>query len=125
MIADGCVIAAGARVEKSVLSPGVSVGPGTVIRSSVILTDVSIEAGVRVERTVIDKIVRIGRNARIGQAPRHPKSASEGFGITTVGKNAQIPAGITIPRGSVVAADATQEYFLRATPLPPVLAKKK
>jgi glucose-1-phosphate adenylyltransferase len=125
MITDGCVIAAGARVEKSVLSPGVSVGPGAVIRSSVILTDVSIEAGVRIERAVIDKIVRIGRNARIGQAPRHPKTAAEGFGITTVGKNAQIPAGIGIPRGTVVAADATPEYFLSAAPLPPVLAKKK
>jgi glucose-1-phosphate adenylyltransferase len=125
MITDGCVIAAGARVEKSVLSPGVSVGPGAVIRSSVILTDTVIDAGARIERSVIDKIVRIGRNARVGQSPRDATGLTEGPGITTVGKNAQIPAGIRIARGSVVAADATPEYFLRAAPLPSTLAKKR
>jgi glucose-1-phosphate adenylyltransferase len=125
MITDGCVIAAGARVEKSVLSPGVSVGPGAVIRSSVILTDTVIDAGARIERSVIDKIVRIGRNARVGQSPRDAKGLAEGPGITTVGKNAQIPAGIRIARGSVIAADATSESFLRAAPLPTTLTKKK
>ena len=109
MITDGYVIAAGARVEKSVLSPGVSVGPGAVIRYSVILTDTVIEANARIERAVIDKITRVGRNARVGEAPRNPKSHPEGPGITTVGKNAQIPAGIRIPRGTVVAADATPD----------------
>ena len=123
MITDGCVIAAGARIEKSVLSPGVSVGPGAVIRFSVILTDAVIEAGVRIERAIIDKIVRVGRNARVGQPPRTPRTASEGFSITTVGKNAQIPAGIRIPQGAVVAADATPEYFLRSAPLPATLAR--
>jgi len=124
MITDGCVIEAGARVEKSVLSAGVSVGPRAVIRHSVILTDTIIEAGARIERSVIDKIVKVGKNARVGQAPRNSKSPVEGSGITTVGKNAQIPAGIRIPRGSIVAADATPEYFLRPIP-PPVAPVKK
>ena len=125
MITDGCILAAGARVEKSVLSPGVSVGPGAVIRYSVLLTDTVVEAGARVERAVIDKIARVGRNARVGQTPRSQKNLPEGPGITTVGKNAQIPAGIRIPRGTVVAADATPEYFLRAAPLPASIARKK
>jgi glucose-1-phosphate adenylyltransferase len=123
MITDGCVIAAGARIERSVLSPGVSVGSDAVIRSSVILTDTFIDAGARIERAVIDKIVRVGKNVRVGQASKGHEAA-EGAGITTVGKNAQIPAGIRIARGSVVAADATPEYFLRAAPLPPILAKR-
>ena len=125
MITDGCVIAASARVEKSVLSPGVSVGQGAVIRSSVILTDTIIEAGARIERAVIDKIVRIGRNSRVGQSPRDGRGLGDGPDITTVGKNAQIPAGIRIARGAVVAADATPEYFLRAAPLPTSLTKKR
>ena len=125
MITDGCVIEPGARVEKSVLSPGVFVGARAVIRHSVILTDAIIETGARVERSVIDKIVRVGRNARVGQVPRSAVASSEAPGITTVGKNAQIPAGIRIPRGTVVAADATPEYFLKAAALPPALAKKR
>ena len=124
MITDGCVISAGARVEKSVLSPGVSVGPGAVIRYSVILTDTSIDAGARVERAVLDKIVRVGKGARVGQSPKGGGAPAGGPGITTVGKNAEIPAGIRVARGSVVPADATAEYFLQAAPLPPVLAKK-
>jgi glucose-1-phosphate adenylyltransferase len=123
MITDGCVIAAGARVEKSVLSPGVTVGPGAVIRYSVVLTDTSIEAGARIERSVIDKIVRVGRNVKMGLPPKKGASPADGAAITTVGKNASIPAGIRIPRGSVVAADATPEYFLKAAPLPPALGK--
>ena len=125
MITDGCVIEPGARIEKSVLSPGVFVGARAVIRHSVILTDAVVETGARVERSVIDKIVRVGRNARVGQVPRSAVAPSDGAGITTVGKNAQIPAGIRIPRGTVVAADATPEYFLKAAALPPALAKKR
>jgi glucose-1-phosphate adenylyltransferase len=126
MITDGCVIEPGARVEKSVLSPGVFVGARAVIRHSVILTDTVVETGARVERSVIDKIVRVGRNARVGQVPRSAAGGpSDGPGITTVGKNAQIPAGIRIPRGTNVAADATPEYFLKAAALPPALARKR
>jgi glucose-1-phosphate adenylyltransferase len=124
MITDGCVIAAGARVEKSVLSPGVTVGPGAVIRYSVILTDTSVEAGARIERSVIDKVVRVGRNVKMGLPPKKGSDPAEGAAITTVGKNASIPAGIRIPRGAVVAADATPEYFLKAAPLPSALVRK-
>src|SRR4029077_17686697 len=78
-----------------------------------------------IERSVIDKITLVGRNARVGQAPRNAKKSPDGPGITTVGKNAQIPAGIRIPRGAVVAADATPEYFLKPAPLPASIAKKR
>ena len=43
LITDGCVVSAGARVERSILSPGVFVGPDAVVRDSVILTDTRIE----------------------------------------------------------------------------------
>jgi glucose-1-phosphate adenylyltransferase len=107
MITDGCVIASGVRIEHSVLSPGVTVGPRAVIKDSVILTDSSIEAGARVERAILDKTVHVGRNARVGQMGR----AAESPGITTVGKNARIPARMIVPRGAVVDSDSTPEYF--------------
>ncbi|HMF09629.1 MAG TPA: glucose-1-phosphate adenylyltransferase [Thermoanaerobaculia bacterium] len=107
MITDGCVIGEGARVERSILSPGVTVGPRAVIRESVILTDASIGAGARVERAVLDKFVHVGRGARVGQVGR----STDAPGITTVGKNAQIPERMTVPRGAVVDADSTPEYF--------------
>jgi glucose-1-phosphate adenylyltransferase len=107
MITDGCVISPGARIERSVLSPGVWIGPEAVVRDSVILTDSVVEEGARVDRSILDKSVRIGKRARVGQRPK----AGEGPGITAVGKNAQIPDRICVKRGAVIDADATPEYF--------------
>jgi len=110
MITDGCVISSGARVDRSILSPGVFVGPGAWIRESIILTDTWIDAGARVERAIVDKSVRIGRKARIGKATRGEKS-TDGAGITTIGKNAEIPDGATVRRGTVIHTDVTAEQF--------------
>jgi glucose-1-phosphate adenylyltransferase len=107
MITDGCVISPGARIERSVLSPGVWIGRNAVVRESVVLTDSVIEEGARVDRAILDKAVRIGRRARVGQKSK----PGEGPGITTIGKNAQIPDRITVKRGAVIDADATPEYF--------------
>src|SRR5690606_23036859 len=67
MITDGSIICSGARVVRSVLSPGVYVGPGAYIYESVILTDSYIERDAVVERAVIDKGVVISQGARIGE----------------------------------------------------------
>ncbi len=107
MITDGCVISPGARVERSVLSAGVWIGPNASVRDSVILTDSVVEEGARVDRAILDKLVRIGKRVRVGQRPK----AGEGPGITTVGKNAHIPERITVRRGAVIDADASPEYF--------------
>jgi glucose-1-phosphate adenylyltransferase len=107
MITDGCVISPGARIERSILSPGVWIGRNAVVRESVVLTDSVIEEGARVDRAILDKAVRIGRRARVGQRSK----PGEGPGITTIGKNAQIPDRITVRRGAVIDADATPEYF--------------
>jgi glucose-1-phosphate adenylyltransferase len=77
------------------------------VRDSVILTDSIVEEGARVDRAILDKLVRIGKRVRVGQRPK----AGEGLGITTVGKNAQIPDRITVKRGMVIDADASPEYF--------------
>ena len=107
MITDGCVIAPGARVERSILSPGVFVGPKAVIRESIVLTGTIVEAGARVERAIVDKVVRVGKNARVGRMPK----ADEKLGITTVGKNAQIPDKTIIAPGAVIDADAKPAFF--------------
>ncbi len=109
LIADGSIIASGAKVERSVLSPGVYIGPNAVVRESIIFTDSYIEAGAKVERAIVDKKVSIGHNCRIGQID--PKSA--GLDITTIGKSAQIPNGVKIGRGAVIGTDVGPEFFSR------------
>ena len=107
LVTDGCVIEAGALVERCVLSPGVSVGVNAIVRESVVLTDTSIGHGARVQRAILDKSVRIGKGAKIGGRLRAGDAGArtEGLGLTTVGKNAQIAEKTEIPIGAVIESD--------------------
>lgn len=53
-------------VERSVLSPGVVVEPGAVVRDSVLLHDVVVRAGAHVQRAVVDAGADIGAGVRVG-----------------------------------------------------------
>jgi glucose-1-phosphate adenylyltransferase len=110
LITDGCVIMPGARIEKSILSPGVVVSPKAVIRQSIVLTGTVVEQAARIERAIVDKFVNVGRNARIGRLPK----ADEKLGITTVGKNAQIPDRTVVAPGAVINEDARPGFFSEA-----------
>jgi glucose-1-phosphate adenylyltransferase len=105
LITDGCVILAGALVERCILSPGVTVGVNAILRESIVLTDTSIGAGARVQRSIVDKSVKIGRGAKVGGRLRHAEGKSEGLGLTTIGKNAEIAEKTEIPIGAVIESD--------------------
>ncbi len=106
LITDGCEIAPGAVVERSVLSPGVLVRSGAVIRESIVLSSTEIGGGTILEHAIIDKKVVIGSNARIGSI----LSATEPQ-VTMIGKNSQIPDGFTIDAGAVIGTDVIDTDF--------------
>jgi len=111
LITDGCVIEG--TVEYSVLSPGVRVARGAVVRNSIILTDSDIRAGAVVDRCVIDKQVVIGENAHVGHgADYSPNPIGDLLsGISLAGKNAWIKHGVKIGRNCVVAGDVRESDF--------------
>jgi len=111
LITDGCVIEG--TVEYSVLSPGVRVARGAVVRNSIILTDADIRAGAVVDRSIIDKQTIVGENAHVGYgADYSPNSLGDLVsGITLTGKNSRIKAGIKIGRNCIVAGDVREEDF--------------
>ena len=92
-------------VERSILSPGVYIGPGAIVRDSIVFTDSYVEAGAHVERAIIDKNVIVGPNACVGRRD----DADGSPGITTIGKNVQIAAGLTIDRGMSISPDVYLE----------------
>jgi glucose-1-phosphate adenylyltransferase len=61
LVADGCKIEG--TVENSILSRGVRVEAGAVVRHSIIMQNTDIQSGARVEHVISDKdvIVREGR----------------------------------------------------------------
>jgi len=114
LITDGCVIEG--RVEYSVLSPGVRVGAGAVVRDSIVLTDGTIEPGAIVDRSILDKNVVVGEGARIGfgtdYTPNRLDPTGLHTGITLVGKNTHLPAGLRVGRNCVIYSDLTEDDFV-------------
>lgn len=112
-ISPGCVVEG--HVERSVLSPGVIVEKGAVIRDSVIMHDTVVKRGSLVERCIIDKKVVIGRNSSLGTG--NPGTANIEFpeqlhsGLTLVGKQAIIPDGMRIGTNCIIHPLAVKADF--------------
>ena len=67
MISHGCVI--NGTVVNSVLSPGVRVDVGAVVRDSIVMFDSVIRSGAVVDRAILDKEVVVGQGAIVGEGP--------------------------------------------------------
>ncbi len=107
LISHGCMIAG--TVVNSVLSPGVRVDVGAVVRDSIVMFDSVIRSGAVVDRAILDKEVVVGPGAIIGDGPidDRPNRQEPGrlnTGITVVGKRAIIPRAARIGRNVKVAA---------------------
>ena len=61
------------RVVDSVLSPGVVVEEGAVVRASVVLHDAVVRSGARVERAIVDAGVEVGPGVTVrSDDPENP-----------------------------------------------------
>jgi glucose-1-phosphate adenylyltransferase len=114
LISHGCQV--DGMVVNSVLSPGVVVGVGAVVRDSIVMFDSVIRAGAVVDRAILDKEVTVGPGAIVGEGgdltvanrltPSHLNT-----GITIVGKRAVIPRGVRIGRNVRVDPDVRATDF--------------
>jgi glucose-1-phosphate adenylyltransferase len=116
LISHGCEIAG--TVVNSVLSPGVRVDVGAVVRDSIVMFDSVIRSGAVVDRAILDKEVVVGQGAIVGDGPfdDRPNKQEPGrlnTGITVVGKHAIVPRGARIGRNVKVAADVRTSDFAR------------
>lgn len=113
LLSNGCVI--NGTVINSVLSPGVRVEHGAVVRDSVVMNDTTIKAGALIDHCVLDKQIEIGADAQVGvsddNTPNQLEPANLNTGITIVGKRARIPAGATIGRNCRVDPNVTPDDF--------------
>jgi glucose-1-phosphate adenylyltransferase len=113
LLSNGCRV--DGVVERSILSPGVYVAEGAVVRDSVILNNTVIEAGAVVDRCIVDKNVRVGRGVRIGDSddntPNRAMPEQINTGLTLVGKQSVIPENIVIGRNVVIHAYSPEEAF--------------
>src|SRR5438034_3456555 len=114
LISHGCVI--NGTVVNSVLSPGVRVDVGAVVRDSIVMFDSVIRSGAVVDRSILDKEVVVGPGAIVGDGPDYdtPNKQEPGrlnTGITVVGKRASIPPGSRMGRDAKIAGDVKATDF--------------
>jgi glucose-1-phosphate adenylyltransferase len=114
LISHGCII--DGTVVNSVLSPGVRVDVGAVVRDSIVMFDSVIRAGAVVDRAILDKEVVVGQGAIVGDGPYDapPNKQEPGrlnTGITVVGKRSVVPRGARVGRNVKVGGEVRSSDF--------------
>lgn len=111
LIANGCRI--DGTVQRSILFPGVSVGRGATITDAVVMADTVIEPDARVDRALLDKYVRVGEGAVVGDGEeRGPNELSWLSNLVLVGKDAWIPPGGRVMRPAQLGVGGRYEDFV-------------
>ncbi len=113
LLSNGCVIRG--SVSHSVLSPGVYVSPGAVVRDSIILNDTWIGPGAIVDKTIIDTNVVVGGGAIVGDGDdntaNHQMPDKLNTGINVIGAESIIPIGKRLGRNVLVGANTAESAF--------------
>ncbi|MDQ6670564.1 MAG: glucose-1-phosphate adenylyltransferase [Chloroflexota bacterium] len=115
LISHGSII--NGAVEHSVLSPGVFVAEGAIVRDSILFPDCIVGPGSIVDRAILDKNVVVGADVHLGEGddarPNRTQPRNVSSGISVAGKGARIPSGLSIGRNCLIAADVIERDFHR------------
>jgi glucose-1-phosphate adenylyltransferase len=112
MIAEGCMIYG--KVENSILSPGVFVDSGAVVKDSIVMSNTRVCEKCLIEKSILSERVKVGSGSRIGVGEPEPNRLEPDiydWGITVVGQEARIPAGTDIGKNVMIDAGVCWEDF--------------
>ena len=102
LITEGCQVFG--QVERSVLFPGVYIGPGAKVKDSIIMPYASIGAEAIISRAIIGRKTVVEAGAQIGLEDVADPEASHWFsGITLIGDNLTITSETRIKRNALLA----------------------
>lgn len=120
LLSNGCQI--DGKVERSVISPGVVIKEGALVRDSVVLGDTIVESGATIDRCIIDVGVTIGADAQIGygddNAANETMPSQLNTGLTLIGRKSILPAGVTIGRNVVIHPETQARAFGKRKNIP-------
>ncbi len=116
-------VAAGARVERSIVSEGteiygtvinsvigagVIVGPGAVVRDSIVMRGSLVGEGSVLDRAIVAEDVRIGKNVQIGVGEYAPSTYDPKVyqsDLAAIGERSVIPDGVKIGRNTAISGE--------------------
>lgn len=111
LLSNGCIVEG--TVSNSIISPGVRIAAGAVVSNSIVLDGTVIESGAVVDKCIIDKNCHIGEEAKVGfgddNTPNEGLPRALNTGLTLVGRDSEIPKGVTLGRNVVVHAGTTAD----------------
>ena len=113
------LIYSGCRVEgvvkNSILFPGVEVAAGARVENSILMYDARVANEVQLQRVIADTEVVIEKECRIGfgdaSVPNEREPALLRSGITLIGKGAHIPPGRTLGTNCIVYPELDHSRF--------------
>ena len=97
LISEGCEIYG--TVINSVISPGVLIEKGAVVKDSVIMGDSTVKAGSSVLYSIVDENAVIGKECSVGGDSEKTKK------ITVIGAGTVLPDGYSVENGKIISAD--------------------
>ena len=113
LVSNGCVIRG--AVTNSVLSPGVYVSPGAVVKDSIVMSDTWIGPGALLDKVIVDKEVMIGPGSIVGIGDESVANAEMpdklSSGISVIGKGAFVPERARIGRNVLINSGRDESRF--------------
>jgi glucose-1-phosphate adenylyltransferase len=119
-ILKNCMVSAGSNIQgsviNSVLSPGVVVEEGALVKDSILFEDCIVRKGAVVDLAILDKRVQVGAGAIVGFGDNYTvvnqlKPDHLYTGITLIGKGAVVPANQKIGRNCVINSNIVEASY--------------
>lgn len=101
-------------IINSVISSGVTIEKGAVVKNSIIMKDTYIGENTEIERSIIAENVKIGNNTKIGigeDIPNRSNSKVYGFGLATIGEDTVIPSDVRIGKNTAVSGITQKQDY--------------
>ena len=104
------------HIEHSIISPGVQIAAGTIIKDSIIMDDTQIGRNCVINHAILDKEITVEPDSHIGFGDDYhinrdnPKVLNTG--LTVVGKRTVIPSALKIGRNCIIYDNVAEEDFL-------------
>lgn len=103
------------EVHNSIIGSGVTVGKGTVIRDSIVMSDTRFGENCVVDKAIIAEDVTIGDNVTIGigsDVPNKMRPDIYNSGLATIGERTVIPSDVQIGKNTALSGVTSKEDYV-------------
>ena len=102
IISEGCEVYG--EIDFSLLSTGVYIAAGAVVRDSIVMPGAVVQEGARLQYAIIGEDAVVGKNAVVGERPENMEDKDK-WGIAVVGPGCVIAENSQIPPKAMIGAE--------------------